>query len=496
MFKKLFLMALCVIFALGLLVSLPKIANAQNASYTFRSTIMGAGINQTGQYSYEISGAKSDFNVNESPYFLTRIFNISNVDKFQFKHEIRSASYSREIFSPVYNPNGQWWSEIYYWDELGKIPAGNYELTTYVSINGGYYKYERKTNFSVSNDNYYTPVVDQNTYRPYEDYQYYYAQSRNYTYNWTNVGKNIQKTGQYSYAIVNKTMNFNSNEDVYALAMVSNISGIDTFQIKFDIYANGNRYIRTNEVPTLWPRGQKWADNYSWANLGKLSNGYYEIRTHISINGGSYVKLNTQTINVGNSCENRNYNCSRDCSNSDKWNRRNNDCGRSCDYKPAYTYDWTRLNDSVKKTGTYRYDMSDRSNVFYSDESIKALTRISNINNIGFFQVKHDLYQNGTFKREYLGSSQKPDRNYWEYNYTQSDLGQLSEGDYMLKTYISVDGSSFQLVGTKNFSVKIKRISTQNSYHRNYNNDCGYRDWSQSDNYYYAERTRRYDCAR
>lgn len=492
MTKKLAVSMLCSIFFLGMFALLPNEASAQNTSYVFRSTVTGSGIRQTGQYSYEITGEKTNFNTDESPFFLTRIFNITNVNKFQFKHELRSSGYSKDVYSPVYYPNGNWWAEIYYWSEFGKIPAGSYELITLVSVNGGNYKYERTTYFSVAGGSYYapyTPPAEYAAYRPYERYDYYYAQPQNYTYGWTHIGKNIQKTGQYSYTIVNQTSDFNSNEDVYALAMFSNISGIDTFRIKFDVYADGNRYIKTNEVPTLWPRGQRWESNYSWANLGKLANGYYEIRTHISINGGAYVKLNTQTINVG-----RHYNY-YDC---DYRNRGDYDyyrrCGQYNDYRPTYTFEWTRLNDNIAKSGTYRYDMSDRSDMFYSDENIKALTKFSHIDNIGYFQVKLDLYYNGLFKREYLGAVQRPNKSYWEYNYTQSDLGTLSEGDYIVKTYISTDGSSFKLAGTKNFTVRAKRYSTQSSYYRPY--DCrrdqyDRRDWNYA---YNSECTGYYSC--
>jgi len=456
--KKLISIALCTIFVFSLIAVLPQRADAQNPYYSFRSTVMGSGVRQTGRYAYEISGEKNSFSANESPYFLTRIFNITDVDRFQFKHHIRGNSYNREIYSPVYNPGNKWWSEIYYWDELGKLPAGNYDIQSFVSVNGGYFQLEKTVSFSVySGDSYYGAVSGQTSFRPADSYSYFYAQEQNYSFNWTHIGKNVRKTGQYSYEIDSQANTFTNNEDVYALAKISNISGVDNFQVKFDVYTNGNRYTKTNEVGKLWPHGQVWADNYSWANLGKLANGYYEIRTSISVNGGAYTRVNTQTINVGSQYRRGERGVRRE-------GRRENS------YRPEYNFDWTHVNTKINNLGTSKYDMADRSGDFYNNEDIKALTKLSNIRNIGYFQVKLDLYQDGTFKREYLAVSQKPDGKSWGYNYTQSDLGQLSEGDYILKAYVSVDGSSFQFVGHKNFTVKMKKVEPRRSYRSDHGN--------------------------
>jgi len=491
------------IFAFSLFSALPLTANAQSSYYVFRSTALGSAVKQTGQYVYEINNEKINFSADESVFFLTRIFNITNIDRFQFKHEIRSSSFTKDVFSPMYYPRRNWWAEIYYWDELGCLPAGNYEIKTYVSIDGGYYAHHRSTNFTVTQYAQYAPPSDyyyvapiapfqpvQQIYQPTQSYPYYYAQARNYSYNWTHIGKNVRKTGAYSYEILNPTMDFRSNEDVYALTKISNISGIDSFRVKYDIYLNGNRYYKSNEVPTLRPSGNQWESNYSWGNLGKLPAGYHEIRTFLSINGGVYTKLNSQQISVDRHADR--YIDYYDPRYRQDYDRRDGRSYRPRKVEVSYKYDWTRVNIYITHVGGHKYDTADKRD-YWQDENIKVLTKISDIKNIDTFRVKHKLYRGSIFVKEIISSECHPNNNYWNYNYAQSDFGKQSVGSYTVKAYISVNKEAYKLLGSKNFTVKARRVSSDYRHRSDYD----FRDrypFGRTDSRYDSSCTGYYSC--
>lgn len=482
------------IFVFLLFSALPLTAKAQSSYYVFRSTALGSGVKQTGQYVYEINNEKINFGVDESVFFLTRIFNITNVDRFQFKHEIRSSSFVKDVFSPIYYPHKTWWAEIYYWNELGRLPAGNYEIKTYISIDGGYYAFNRAANFTVAQyeqysqyappSDYYYGAPIQPIFQPTQAYPYYYAQARNYSYNWTHIGKNVRNTGSYSYEILNPTMDFRSDEDVYALTKISNVSGIDSFRIKYDVYLNGNRYYKSNEVPALWPRNNVWESNYSWGNLGKLPAGYHEIRTFLSINGGAYTKLNNQQISVDRYADR--YIDYYDPRYRQDYDRRDRRSYRPIEVEVSYKYDWTRVNTYITHVGGYNYDTADKRD-YWQDENIKVLTKILDIKNIDTFRVKHKLYRGSIFVKEIISSERHPNNNYWNYNYAQSDFGKQSVGSYTVKTYISVNKETYKLLGSKNFTVKARRVSSDYRYKQNY---------SFRDRYPFRDYDRRYDSSR
>ncbi len=492
--KKITLIPFIFIFVLSLFLALPLAVKAQSSYYVFRSTALGSGVKQTGQYVHEINNEKINFSADESVFFLTRIFNITNVDRFQFKHEIRSSSFTKDVFSPMYYPRKAWWAEIYYWDELGSLPAGNYEIKTYISIDGGYYAFNRATNFTVAqyaqyappSDYYYgapvSPVYQPTQTYPSQTYPYYYTQARNYSYNWTHIGKNVRQTGAYSYEILNPTMDFTSNEDVYALTKISNISGIDSFRVKYDIYLNGNRYYKSNEAPMLWPRNNAWESNYSWGNLGKLPAGYHEIRTFLSINNGAYTKLNSQQISVDRNINyydlgyrqdyDRRLPADRGIDYYDPRYRLDDDRRDGRSYRPrkveaSYKYDWTRVNTYITHVGGYNYNTADKSD-YWTDENIKVLTKISDIKNVDTFRVKHKLYRGSTFVKEIISSERHPNNSYWNYNYAQSDFGKQTVGSYTVKTYISVNKETYKLLGSKNFTVKTRRVSSDYRYRPDY----------------------------
>lgn len=453
---------LTALFALVASSFLPAFSvKAYGGYYTYRSTVFGTGVSQTGQYVYEIQNQKDRFNTNESVFFLTRIFNITNVTSFSFKHEIRGAGIYREFYSEYYTPNRNWWAEIYYWKEIGQLPAGTYETKTYINVDNEGYRLRDTKNFSVENAYAYNPYYPPTSYPatpaydPYYNNIPYYAEAAHYSYNWTHTGKNIRKTGDYSYEIVSQATEFSTSEDVYALANLSDIRGIDSFRIKFEVWQDGNRLQKTNEVPTLWPHRERWGYNYSWGNLGKLPRGEYQIRTFIQIDGGFYRHLNTQQIYVGGVLSGYENRC----------NLPHRTWDRPCDtrnwlpYRDVehYKYEWTRFGTDIKSEGGYDYSIVNQKSSFYTDENVKALTRISEIRGIDKFQIKYKLFLGNILKKEYVASVQKPSRNRWNYNYSNYNFGKITTaGSYSVKVFISVEGGTYKLLDTKNFTVTEK----------------------------------------
>jgi len=421
MFKKILFFILIFVFLL------PKSTNANfSETYIYRSTVLGNHVNRTGEYVYEIPNQKTNFSYNEPVYFLTRIFNITNIDSFSFRHVLIGNGINQEYLSPTYYPHRNWWAEIYYWKDLGHLSAGDYDLKIFVKINGGAEREVDLKHFRVGN-NYYE------TYNNNTSTDYY---GINYNFNWTHLGKNIRKTDTYKYEIVDPSSNFNQNEDVYILSYLSNLKNINTFQIKYVVYLNGRSYYRTNEVPVLRPYGNTWFYNYSWGNLGKLPFGNHEIRVYLKINGGEYRLLNTKKVSIDNFRNNREH----------------------------YSHTWSRTDKDIVYLGGYTYNIEHPRDSFFDDENIKVLTKISDISNIDYFKIKHKLYKNNNFLKEVESDFQRPRGNYWAYNFTQADFGRLNAGRYYVKIYISVNGRYYKYLNTIHFKVK-QRYTGYNYYY-------------------------------
>ncbi len=408
-------------------------AQASSGYFTYRSTEIGSGTRQTGQWEYEITNEKYDFSTSESVFALTRIFNITNVDTFQFKYHIRGGA-SRDMLSPMYRPNGNWWAEIWYWDEFGRLPAGNYDLQALISVDGGAFRHLESKQFRVSGSGYYG---GDDSYYDYNDYYGNdYCDSISYDFEWLKTGKNVRDLGSYVKELVEPSRNFTSSENVYVMVKNTHIRGVDTFRIKFDVYLNGDRHYRSNEVPTLNPNCELWAYNYSWANLGRLPNGNHEIRTYIKFNNGDYRLLDTEQVRIGATSPTTSSSYRQD---------------PSRDYN--YSYSWTQTDSRVNFHGDYRYSVDKSKDVFSSRDEMKVLTRLSDIENIRTFKIRHELHKNGSYERKIESAERRPHYKYWEYNYTQSNFGRLSSGSYEIKTYISIDGDAWRQLDSKRISV-------------------------------------------
>ena len=443
--KKIFLSSLVFV----LLISFLPLSNVKAYSpgyYTYRSTVFGSNVNRTGDYVYEIQNEKTSFNYNERVFFLTRIFNITNIDSFRFRHVLTASGVNQEYLSPVYYPHRNWWSEIYYWKDFGDLSKGDYDVRVYIQIDGEPEKLVDTKHFRVGVSSYapnyqYNQPYNQ-AYSPYPVNQNYYNYDQtnyygiNYNFNWAQVGKNVRKIDNYKYEIVNQSSNFTTKEDVYVLTYLSNIENIDTFQIKYDVYLSGNKYYKTNEVPVLRPNRNSWYYNYSWANLGKLPFGNHEIRVYIKINNGTYRYLAAKNIIVGNDWSRYDY--SRDRYRDDY----RHECRDSyCD--SHYDHAWTRTNTNIRHLGGYAYDIGAQKTSFWTDENVKVLTKISDIRHIDEFKIKHKLYKDNIFVKQIISGERKPEGRYWEYNYTKADFGKLNADDYYIKVYISINNGSY-----------------------------------------------------
>lgn len=437
--------------------------NASGSNYTYRSTVIGRGINHTSGNAYEVTGASSNLNCNDSVFVMSRIFNIKNVDSFQFKHEVYSKNSwnYRELYSPTYWPNGQWWSETYSWNDFGRMADGEYELRVYLSVNGGDFRQLDNKSFSVNcgYNNYY----DNSDYNYNNNSDYYYNNNNynsednykgtNYDYNWTNLGTNVRRSGN-NYEMLNSKLEFKGDEQVYALSKFSNIDNIDTFQIKQELYTNGTRLYKTNESGVQHPNNNYQGSFYYSSSFGKLPSGYHELRVYVRINGGRYVKIDNKQISV-----NRTKNAYFD-----------------------YHYEWSNMDNNVDHINGYVYGMDNPRTNFNTNENVVVLTKLSNIKSIDRFRIKHELYREGSsnYIKYKEAAIQYPHGMNWEYNYSWNDFGKLDSGNYTVKVYLSINDGSYRYLDTKYISV-----SDYNSNYINYcyNDNCNQNyqyEWTQT----------------
>lgn len=444
-----------------------------DSTYIYRSTVTGSGIHDTGSKVYEIVNQQSNFSESEQVYVLTRIFNITHVDRFQFKFQLydRNGTLRSELYSPLYQPRGDWWAETYAWHNFGKLDSGNYEIRVNISLNNEGYKYlDRKLitveggyydNNYYQDDDYYDNSYYNNYKNPgynndyYNNYNYYqpphYYQPTNYyhdpeyTHNWTYTGTGIEEYASYKYTIKGRTDEFEENEDVYVLTKLADISGIREFRVKHELYANGNSLRSSDESPVYRPNYNDWDYNYNYHNFGRLPEGEHTIKVFIKVDNENYKQIASVKVKVGDEYDNY-----------------------------TYHYDWSKSDTRVRYMGNYRYEMNYDKNTFYSDEDFRVLTKLSNIAGVDTFQVRHELrYSGGALYRRMDGAVQRPEYRRWDYNYTETNFGKVPVGDYKLEVSVRVNNGSYKLVNTRTITVKNRGYNATNvntNYHP-YNND-------------------------
>lgn len=428
---------LIMVLAVGLFAPLTPLSASGN--YSYRSTVLGTNVRHVSGHLHEIVNQKTSFSTDESVFVLTRIYNILNVDKFKFRHEVyyKGGGKYREFYSPEYYPYGNWWAETYSWNDFGKLPAGSYEIRAYMSLDNSSYKHLETKSFTVSGD-YYSDA----------NYQYYpsynnYGVSR-YEYKHTHTG-----TGVSGYSITNRRACFNKYDNLYVLTKLAEIDNVDHFRVKHELYRNGSYYKR-QESAVQRPYDKHWNDYFYWSNFGRLSAGSYEVRVYVSIEGGSYKYHKTMRIYHGDGyCDNYYH--------SDSY---------------RYNYDWSDTDTGVKHVSGYIYKVDRAKTTFNSQENVVVLTKLSKISGINNFRVRHKLYQNGrVLKKEITSQIRFPRNNYWEYNYTHGNFGKLPAGRHKIKIFISINGGTYRQIGEKSIRV-VDSYYYNNNYP--YNQEYGF----------------------
>lgn len=466
MTKKLLFIPALIIFTAGLLLPIVR-ADATNycgGDYTYRSTVIGTSIHKAKGNAYEVAGQKSNFDANEGIVAMTRIYKITNVDSFQIRHEVfwRNGGLYKELYSPMYWPNGKWWSETYSWNDFGHLPQGNFEMRISININGcgwrqidtkqinvsGYYRdqsyYNNYNNnyygYDYGNDrNYYNgrynvQPCDYSTYRN-DSYNYDYSNMK-YRYEWTKAGTNVRDNGNGNFSVINDKQDFKKDENVYALSYFTNLNNVGKFRVKQELYLYGNRLYKTNESAEQRPNNSTWNRYYFWTNFGRLASGYHEVRVSISIDGGKYVEVGKLPVTV---------------------ERYRNDY-------VSYNYDYTQMDNNVSHVRGYIYEVKNPKTEFTTNERVVVLTKMTDISGVDSFRIKHELWQNGnSWIKSLEGQIQYPHYDNWEYNYSWTDFGTVPAGNHQMRVFISVNGGDYKYLATQHINVK-QGTSNNDSY--------------------------------
>ncbi len=418
---------------------------ASGPDFTFRSTVLGDNVRNPHGFVYEIVNEKYNFSSNENVYALTRIFNIRNVNSFQFKQVAYSSNNNvyQTLYSPTYRPYRHWWAETYSWVNFGNLPSGNYNLKTYISVDGGYFREVAQRNFSVGYQNYHQPNY-------YYDYDYNNRQHPSYSFEWTKTGLSVSDSSYYTKVINNEKSSFSTNENIYTLTKITNIRDVYNFQIKQDIYNSSNHFIRSSESNVYTPYNNHWSQSFIENNLGKLSQGNYKIKTYIKANNNQYKYLGERSISVGT---------------------------QYYDHRVDYDYNWTQSDNYLRHESGYVYSLDNPKSTFLTNENVIVLTKLSNIRNINTFQVKHEFFLNGSSRYKTLESPvRNPNYSHWEYNYNSNNFGTMPEGNHKIKVFIRINNGGWTQIDE--ISVRINRFgnyTTPTHSNTNYNYD-----WTQT----------------
>lgn len=429
-------------FFVAVLFIFPLLAKAYDGNFVYRSTVLGKGVEQfPGGYN-RIVGESNSFNTRENIYALSRVFNITDVQSFQIKHELyRNGVYYKDYYSEYYRPGGRWWAETYAWNNMGNLPSGNYSLKVYSRKGNSAFDFHREVFFNVAKDY-------NNYYQPYNNYL-----GLNFNFVDTYVGTGVRDMGIYVYEIVNQKENFFHNEPLYVIGRLAEIRGIERFKMKYDLYLNGAQY-KTLYSWEQKPNYEYWPYNYTWVNFGNLPVGIYSLQTSININGGSYVMLNTKTINVYDAyCRDYWYFHKNYCWNRDyMWTDFGNN--KELDYGNEFRYEWTKIGTEYKWSAWYEYQphISEKSN-FSSGDRLSVLTKIDNTEILSNYQIRHELWRGN--KIEKIIESEKIHINYSSKGkeYFWSNFNYLYPGSYQLKVLVRTNDTPYKIMDSKYLQV-------------------------------------------
>lgn len=403
--------------------------------FTYRSTVLGGGVEHKGTYVYAIQNQKNVFNSNESVYILSRVFNIHDINNFQFKHEVYSGNSLRKtIYSAVYYPNRSWWAETYAWNDMGIFSVGEYTVRTSISVDGYSFQLLDTERFQVTGSY----------------YNNYYNDDYNYVHGWTHTGKGIWNRSENNYELVDVGESFSSKDSIYLLTKLNDLRNVDTFHLKYDVYFDGTGFYKSVKSSVQEIDDYRVDDYYVWGSVGALPQGHHKIIVEISINNGRYVKIADKDVYVNyyNNYNYTNYNYydRADCDNYGYCNTNTNYNGNY--YNDGY-YDYRYTGDF-----DYDYEIQDFKNVFFENEDVMITTKISNIRGVDTLKVKHELYDDNKLKKRKITTKNLDYRGLNVY-YATANFGDLSEGDdYKIKVYIKVNDKDYKYLGSKKIEVE------------------------------------------
>jgi len=279
------------------------------------------------------------------------------------------------------------------------------------------------------------------------------AYSGSFTYRSTVLGSSVEQfQGGYNRIVNTKTV-FSDGEQVHALTRVFNILNINTFQIKHQLFKDGN-YVHDFYSTEYSPKRQWWAESYAWNNLGKLAAGNYKLRVYISVDHEAYQFYRDVVFVVSG---NTNYVQGNDyIQNLPIATPIYHDYGnRYLQEQPNYNFNfvWTHTGSDVRDLGQYMYEVVNRKDTFNENERLFVVGKLVDIRGIERFKMKYDLYLNSTFYKTLSSYEQKPMGNYWKYNYTSVNFERVPAGHYTLKTSVSINGGAFTTLNTKSITV-------------------------------------------
>lgn len=233
--------------------------------YQYKGSVLGTGVKEKGNYSYEMKGQKNVFRTDEDVWVMSRLAAINGPKIFQFRDEVhlQDGRLFKRLYSPEYRPNGKYWANTYSWNKLGRIPAGNHKVKIYLSVNGGDYRLMETENLYIIN-----------------------AQK-------AVLGEKIFRT-DYRYDVVSQKTEFRSDEDIYAVTKLSSLRNVRSLKVRNKIVA-GNELISTAMTElTSFPESMAYVVN----RFDELMPGSYTLITDVSANGDAYVRKGSQDIRV------------------------------------------------------------------------------------------------------------------------------------------------------------------------------------------------------
>ena len=409
-------------------LALPSLALGKEPSFKYRSTVFGLGVNETRQNVNEIVKESNYFYDNQSIYFLTRIFAIDSVDKFQFRHEVQDQNgrVVKRFDSRVFAPQRYFWPEVYHWDVIHSLPGGEYQMKVYIRMDEQAFRLHDTKTIQVISGQYNgqraaagaSQYQDNNYYAYGQSGQYcsycgrYICQPKpGYKLVWTRTGRDVYNTSGYEYAFRQEKNVFDQNEPVSVMTKLTDISQVESFQIKHEVLLNGRRFYDSKISPVKKPDYDFWYVNYSDTYFNRLPSGQHTINTLISLNGGAFQKIGSTVVTVKGAQVQRDVICA---------GSGQGDNGACVNI--------------------------DQKSVFQSYENVIVVTNFSRLSGLDSLTVRHDLYRRGD-SQPFLSKevpTQYPNGSYWGRVHLASDFGRLVAGDYEVRVQLSVDGNSFR----------------------------------------------------